>query len=1200
MWTSISLGATSALPVAPSPGTLEPHSPDPRGDVPLHAVEGREGAAEKLIHAPSGNAYVAGTRVSRESDAAKRQGSCISALPDFFTTRPIVFREVDMHSTAAQPPAFLPHRDCIVHIKPAPVNDESWSQTGTFPRGLFSPVFIQNIDRNTTEEGLSGLTDTPICSPSFGGLSEEGTPRLTREAAAGAGAAELSTAASSVFSAESPGLLTLDVGYYSGRKSILSEAREEGLSEAGSEKSLSTCFNVKQASRDQLCLPVAVALAVSNVVESSSHSSFRDATNAGASPPPPAGTRSARSLVRRLRALEEPASRQREKNTTDGISPPSERVEGILGATRARDAVRLRLERRLSTVKAPAAPTSVSSTLAPAAPTGSPLFSSRGHQPPLHERQGPSPVRRHCSAHRPSPSVDGDDEDQSACPPSLPESPRRSRGHCHGAVFGPRVKAAARLVALLLLCTCPLILAGVVFHVSPDSRPVALSLLDGLCPLSSFCVYVAPAGAALTSIKNRTTQHLPALLFVLQALCNLLGCAYGLALGSAALAATNFIGLAFQVLWLAVYLALRRYQALASRSAPVRADQGGTHDEADPDALRCGRPRPLSPLLAFPGRRDSRRSPASTGREPLHSAGVPPWTRSQCGTLRKLVSGAASEPPRSSEHGLVTIWADAYPSRRVSHCGAGSPYYRGLVSAYLGAEESPGSRAARAACGSTSPVLLCGKLASKSQSQRTAEYAALGNDHVAARGQGDTAPREGQRRGAPWRAAAEREGNREAFASVQRVYPLPASSSDVPSLRQSRAACVLVVGDRHKAEAVALPHLHDVSPWRGSSFLALAVGSEERLSPRRSWRRHSPSAAARDAFCGGEEARPPFRRKDSFRSDEALPLSAESRDRVEDCGRAVSSSEEHHGSMPASSLVGSGSSLRCHSHPTSPSWMRSPRSRSPATGGAVKEDMSQTAGCASPERAGKRWMRTGGASSNARRNQETVQLLLRGPAGDGGDRGVRQWEGKPLCVPILGAFARVAVTLAPVFVVSTFLHESWLALLLTLLNVLAVVSPLSLLGDMIRRRSSTGLPRPLVAMMVVCNGLWGLYGLAGDIPAVYISSVIGYVAGFLQLAVVMWCDRELCWIDFALLLHLLRFARVSYSICPALAACNAYPAISCGHASPGSLSCHWSRKGLQHWLMKTGDDDGAKLAAEDGLSLKGDEKQAVALAPGKA
>jgi hypothetical protein len=72
-----------------------------------------------------------------------------------------------------------------------------------------------------------------------------------------------------------------------------------------------------------------------------------------------------------------------------------------------------------------------------------------------------------------------------------------------------------------------------------------------ISPISSALLFISPFTAVKEAINKQSVVNLPTQVFKSQALCNILGIAYGIKIGNAPLAGTNLFGLAAQIVWLA-------------------------------------------------------------------------------------------------------------------------------------------------------------------------------------------------------------------------------------------------------------------------------------------------------------------------------------------------------------------------------------------------------------------------------------------------------------------------------------------------------------------------------------------------------------------------------------------------------------------------------------------------------------------------
>lgn len=105
---------------------------------------------------------------------------------------------------------------------------------------------------------------------------------------------------------------------------------------------------------------------------------------------------------------------------------------------------------------------------------------------------------------------------------------------------------------------------------------------------------------------------------------------------------------------------------------------------------------------------------------------------------------------------------------------------------------------------------------------------------------------------------------------------------------------------------------------------------------------------------------------------------------------------------------------------------------------------------------------------------------------------------------------------------SSFFAMEAVGVACTLSSVMLFTVPLTGLGTIIRTRNSDSLPIVIVAMMIICNGTWGLYGHLVKDPVVYVPSVIGLLLSILQLLLVLWCRNLLFrWMDFSALFSII-------------------------------------------------------------------------------
>lgn len=113
----------------------------------------------------------------------------------------------------------------------------------------------------------------------------------------------------------------------------------------------------------------------------------------------------------------------------------------------------------------------------------------------------------------------------------------------------------AILMAIGGLCAVPKLV-----DIGLMDREVTTLSLSLACPLITIISYVAPTPSVLEAVRLMKASNLNAVVFKLQAACNVLSIAYGLQIANAAVLMTNMFGLACQVL----FLAGERYASLES------------------------------------------------------------------------------------------------------------------------------------------------------------------------------------------------------------------------------------------------------------------------------------------------------------------------------------------------------------------------------------------------------------------------------------------------------------------------------------------------------------------------------------------------------------------------------------------------------------------------------------------------------------
>nr|CEL65414.1 TPA: hypothetical protein BN1204_012625 [Neospora caninum Liverpool] len=1120
----------------------------------------------------------------------------ISVLPDLFTKRPVSCTGVDLHSTAAQPSSSASRNLLLPRSGPAPA--KQWNR-GPYTTGVVSALLARNPGGKSEEERAYVTIETHR-SPYVASPVDEAAWRSVGSGVDGAEAADLSTtASSSIFASDSPSLPLEDILLSSHQKQTLRE-RTQASSPNGrgddriehTELHESRHVGCGQASilRGSPASPASDAV---NVLEVAAHSSPPGYPSPSAHPGTPFGKGSPCRVTKLEkearprgpggrgcsgRGSGEPVSASRVGG--DAALSPRNRANGRIAAGHG----------DLPAIPNPCLASSSSLSSRFSCCSSSPSFDSRCQSGSLRVAHDPvSPCGS--SARIPSSLVKEKCEGRVSTCRSQSAAPRRLNGSAHSSDVVPRLKAVAALLSLLLLCSIPPGFLGWCFCFSPAFRAGALSCLDGLCPISSLCVYVAPAGAAWTAIKSRRSEHLPAFVFVLQGMCNLIGCTYGFSLPSVVLAATNCVGLSFQVFWLAVYVSWRHPPARPSNpsSTSVSAPAGeGSDNVASSLAAREtvwsveGGPSPaasrkFSPLC--PNEEDSR-SPDAQRRVGLSDISVPPASSRR---VSSSPEGRQSGDSKNAWIGLPLHSQETTFQRERSVEGRREGSEEQEEAAGRGDTGEERGRTRRICLGNALPQFPW-DLAASRPATATLPCSVGGHTHLAAVSLSHPSGRRvsllARQRVEGGEANAEHEATTQArIASdgeVRRELCAPSAGGSMTEFDrqgetsrprqgveelQGMNALHEVRCQRLEATLDGQPDLTRRMSLELSSFSIRPCSPHSTPAPSRP---HSPVSTLPPASgCGlwlGDDSEasaaqgppPQFACSALAASPSRTPSSSR-------CGRCVLTSSGAAPRAGSPAVVQSETSLsprhsrgpfcsaaadaQCSGAENAPEGETLNRERRRASASFLV-----SLSAVSPPCAPSSWSTVDGATATVCQGRSQPRFGRRGDVNEARASG-QQRQGERRSAPfvndreeakrdpgdyqpwssILFAFARVSAAFAPLCLFLALLPVSALGVLLTVFNVLTAVSPLSLLGNMIRRRSSLGLPRPLVSMTVVCNCLWGLYGLAADIPAISISSFIGYEVGLVHLTVLLWCDQELGCVDFPVLLHLVSSVSTSVS-----------------------------------------------------------------------
>lgn len=114
-------------------------------------------------------------------------------------------------------------------------------------------------------------------------------------------------------------------------------------------------------------------------------------------------------------------------------------------------------------------------------------------------------------------------------------------------------------VDLILLLASMAVGVGVVYGIvgltelGLIGKEMMTTLFSMLCPLITIAGFLAPIPIVVDGLCKPSVQNLPVLVFQVQAICNILALSYAVRIKNVAVLVTNMVGLAFQVLYLAVH-----------------------------------------------------------------------------------------------------------------------------------------------------------------------------------------------------------------------------------------------------------------------------------------------------------------------------------------------------------------------------------------------------------------------------------------------------------------------------------------------------------------------------------------------------------------------------------------------------------------------------------------------------------------------